>query len=257
MKDLKVLVVGAGIGGLSTALALAKDGHKVIVIESVKEFLEVSVSNPPLNNERQLICHQVGAGIRVPPNSSRLTRSWGVDFSNIKKSTANGLRFLDYTGKVLLDIPYKNVESKYGAPYYLIHRADLIDLLVKKASQHHNITLRMNSKVQEYHFDKPAVTLSTGERLTADLLICADGIKSAVRNVINGSPIEPQDTGDVAYRVLVPAERPACRSRNAASPGEQLGHALARPGSPRRRLPFTGWRDVQHHHRHNAQHRRG
>ncbi len=64
----------------------------------------------------------------------------------------------------------------------------------------------MNRKVAEYDFDAPALTLTSGERLTADLIICADGIKSAVRNIINGSPIEPQDTGDVAYRVIVPAE---------------------------------------------------
>lgn len=106
---------------------------------------------------------------------------------------------------MLLDVPYEDVKTKYGAPYYFIHRADLIDLLVKTASQHKNITLRMNSKVQDYDFEAPAATLTTGERLTADLIICADGIKSAVRNTINGSPIEPQDTGDVAYRVLVPA----------------------------------------------------
>ncbi len=51
MKDLEVLVVGAGIGGLSTALALASDGHEVTVIESVKEFLEVSLDQifPPLS----------------------------------------------------------------------------------------------------------------------------------------------------------------------------------------------------------------
>ncbi|KIW67385.1 hypothetical protein PV04_06644 [Phialophora macrospora] len=188
MKDLKVIVVGAGIGGLSTALALATDGHQVTVLEGVKEFLEV------------------GAGIRVPPNSSRLSRSWGVDFGKIKKEIAPGLQFLDWTGKVLLDIDYKDVEAKYGAPYYFLHRADLIDILVKTASQHGNITLRMDSKVRDYDFEAPALTLASGERLTADLIICADGIKSAVRTTINGSPIEPQDTGDVAYRVIVPAE---------------------------------------------------
>ena len=64
----------------------------------------------------------------------------------------------------------------------------------------------MNSKVQAYDFVTPAVTLTTGERLTADDIVCADGVKSAIRNTINGSPIEPKDTGDVAYRVIVPAE---------------------------------------------------
>ncbi|KIW85712.1 hypothetical protein Z517_01104 [Fonsecaea pedrosoi CBS 271.37] len=188
MKDLRVIVVGAGIGGLSLALALATDGHEVTVLEAAKEFLEV------------------GAGIRVPPNSSRLSQSWGVDFDKIKKEKAGGIRFLDWTGKVIKDVSYDDVQAEYGAPYYFIHRADLINLLVDTASQRKNIALKMDSRVQDYDFDAPAVTLASGERLTADLVICADGIKSAVRNIINGTPVDPQDTGDVAYRVLVPAE---------------------------------------------------
>ncbi|CZR50303.1 related to salicylate hydroxylase [Phialocephala subalpina] len=188
MKNLNVLVVGAGIGGLQAALALAADGHKVTVLETAKEFLEV------------------GAGIRVPPNSSRLSLSWGVDFSNVKKEISLGNRFVDWKGNVLLDCSFDDVETKYGAPYYFLHRADLITLLVDAANKHKNINLMMGCTVDEYDFEAPAVKLSTGTRLSADLVICADGIKSAVRNIINGAPIEPQDTGDVAYRILVPAK---------------------------------------------------
>lgn len=129
-----------------------------------------------------------------------------MDFSKIKKVAPRGLRFADWKGNTLLDCPFDDVQRDYGAPYYFIHRADLIDLLVATASRHDNITLKMDSKVQDYDFEAPAVTLATGERLTADLVVCADGIKSTVRNIINGSPIDPQDTGDVAYRVLVPSE---------------------------------------------------
>lgn len=86
---------------------------------------------------------------------------------------------------------------------------------VKAAHKLENINLVMDSTVTEYDFDKPAVKLSDDTWLSADLIICADGIKSAVRNTINGSPIEPQDTGDVAYRILVPTkpllEDPAMR----------------------------------------------
>jgi salicylate hydroxylase len=143
----------------------------------------------------------------VPPNSSRLSRLWGVDFDSIKKEVATGLRFIDFKGKPLLEIPYSNVEEKYSAPYYFLHRADLIKLLVKTASEREDVTLRMNTKVASYDFDAPSLTLASGEILQADLIICADGIKSSVRNTINGTPVSPQDTGDVAYRVLVPAER--------------------------------------------------
>ncbi|KIV78833.1 hypothetical protein PV11_06443 [Exophiala sideris] len=187
MKNLSVLIVGAGIGGLQTALALAADGHRVTIFESVKEFLEV------------------GAGIRVPPNSSRLSLSWGVDFDSIKKQVSLGNRFVDWKDNILLDIPFSDVESRYGAPYYFIHRADLINALVEAANKHKNITLRMNSKVIEYDYEKPALKTADGQWHQGDLIICADGIKSAVRTEINGSPVDPVDTGDVAYRILVPA----------------------------------------------------
>lgn len=187
MKDLHILVVGAGIGGLQTSLALAKDGHKVTLLESAKAFEEV------------------GAGIRIPPNSHKLSRSWGVDFSGIKKGTSLGNRFLDWKGNVLLDISYADVEEKYGAPYYFLHRADFVQLLAETAQKHELIDIRMDARVSSYDFDSPSVSLSTGEVLRADAVVAADGIKSSIRDAINGAPISPQDTGDVAYRVLVPS----------------------------------------------------
>ena len=64
----------------------------------------------------------------------------------------------------------------------------------------------MNTRVEEYDFKSPAVRLSSGEWLQSDLLVCADGIKSAARSAICGAAIDPIDTGDVAYRILVPAK---------------------------------------------------
>ena len=98
------------------------------------------------------------------------------------------------------------METEYGAPYYFIHRADLIDALYESARNHENITIKTDCKVVEYDFDAPALKTANGNWLSADLIICADGIKSTVRNAINGTPIEPMDTGDVAYRIIVPAE---------------------------------------------------
>lgn len=202
MKDLKVIIVGAGIGGLQSALALAKDGHQVTVLESVKEFLQVPLSMTAMIQDLTMI--QVGAGIRVPPNSSRLSLSWGVDFDSIKKQVSLGNRFVDWHGNTLLDCPFSDVETKYGAPYYFIHRADLIDALEAAVKKHPNIDLRMNTRVTSYDFSTPAVHLGDGSTLTADLIVAADGIKSSVRSAINGRPLDPVDTGDVAYRILVP-----------------------------------------------------
>ncbi|KAF7304352.1 FAD-binding-3 domain-containing protein [Mycena chlorophos] len=188
MRKLNVVIVGAGIGGLQTALALATDGHEVTLLESVKKFMEV------------------GAGIRVPPNSSRLSLAWGMDFASIPKEVSLGNRFVDWHGKKLVDCPFDDVVDSYGAPYYFIHRADLIDALVTAVSKKPNIDLRMDTHVESYDFDVPSVKTRTGQVFSADLIVCADGIKSAARTAINGSPIDPVDTGDVAYRILVPAE---------------------------------------------------
>ncbi|KAM3417858.1 hypothetical protein BST61_g6078 [Cercospora zeina] len=148
----------------------------------------------------------VGAGIRVPPNSIRPSESWGVDFSKVKKEISRGNRFVDWKGNVLLDCDFSDVEKKYGTEYYFIHRADLINLLVQTLQQRkRNVTVRMGARVSSYDFETPSVTLASGEVIVSDLVVCADGIKSAVRDAINGSPIAPQDTGDVAYRILVPA----------------------------------------------------
>lgn len=107
-----------------------------------------------------------------------------------------GNRFLDWKGSVLLSVPYDDIQSRYGAPYYFLHRADLVRLLAETAHRNPKIELRMDCRVASYDFDTPSVTLAGGEILKADIVVCADGIKSAVRDRVNGRPIPPQDTGD-------------------------------------------------------------
>ncbi|KAJ3872561.1 salicylate hydroxylase [Lentinula edodes] len=195
MRTLDVIVVGAGIGGLSTALALAGDGHRVTVLDAIKEFAEV------------------GAGIRIPPNAYKLATQWGVDFSLIKKDVSLGNRFVRWSdGKVLCEVAFDEleegggIEKTYGAPYHFVHRADLVDGLRRAARELYrgNITILTNTRVVGYDFHKPGVRTANGEEYTGDLIICADGIKSLARDAINGGHVVPVDTGDVAYRILVP-----------------------------------------------------
>lgn len=129
-----------------------------------------------------------------------------MDFDSIKKQVSRGNRFVDWKGNKLLDIPLDDVESKYGAPYYFIHRADLINALVQATEHRMNINIRMGIRVIEYDFDSPRLKTADGQWHDGDVIICADGIKSEVRNAINGTPIQPVDTGDVAYRILVPSQ---------------------------------------------------
>lgn len=151
----------------------------------------------------------MGAGIRVPPNSTRLLRQWGVDLESIKKEISHGNRFVDWRDhrKILLDVSFEDFPERFGAPYYLIHRADLLDALTKAAKKDTtNITIKMNSRVVEYDYDRPAVKTDQGDWYGGDLVISVEGIKSSARAAISGEEIEPRDTGDVAYRILVPVD---------------------------------------------------
>lgn len=96
--------------------------------------------------------------------------------------------------------------SKYGAPYYLFHRADFVTALLTAAEKNKNVEILTESKVVEYDLQRPAVKTEGGKWYPADLIVSAEGIKSSIRDTINGAKIEPVDTGDVAYRILVPAE---------------------------------------------------
>lgn len=110
-----------------------------------------------------------------------------------------------WKANILLDVSYADVEERYRASYSLTHRADLVRLLTETAASKDSITIKMGVRVASYDFDTPAVTLEDGQVIEADLVVCADGIKSAVRDRTNRKLLRPQDTGDVAYRILVPS----------------------------------------------------
>ncbi len=126
--------------------------------------------------------NQIGAGIRVPPNSSRLMLRWGVDFeSNLKKGRSLGNRFMDWKdGRTLLDVPFGDVEALYGAPYYFVHRADLIKKLVETTQKKKNITVLMGKRVVEYDYEGPRVRTADSEWYSGDLVIACDGERYSI-----------------------------------------------------------------------------
>ncbi len=96
--------------------------------------------------------------------------------------------------------PSQYVPNKYR----VVHRADFHKALMRKAKDL-GVHLRLNSFVDKIDFTKPSCTLKSGEQLDADLILGCDGLKSRTRELMLGYQDPPKDTGDIAYRILVPA----------------------------------------------------
>jgi salicylate hydroxylase len=192
MKNLRVLIAGGGIGGLTAALCLAQRGCQVEVFEQASEFGEA------------------GAGIQLSPNCSRVLHSLGLE-ADLRASAflPEATQFRDWrTGSVIAETPLgSRAVERYGAPYYHMHRGDLLQALLKAAHNAPNITLRTSARIDSLTRADDGVSVTiNGETAAGDLLIGADGIHSAVRAALWGTE-QPRFTGNVAWRALVPVER--------------------------------------------------
>jgi salicylate hydroxylase len=157
---LNIAIIGAGVAGLSNAIALKQDGHNVTVYEQACQLSEV------------------GAGIQIPPNSSRILHSWGLaellERRSVRPSGLVWRRWED--GRPIAHSRLGDqVLKKYGSPYYVTHRAHLHDALHERTQQL-NVPVELSQKVQSYDLENSSVTFVDGKTVTADLVIAADGM---------------------------------------------------------------------------------
>lgn len=216
-----ILVAGGGIGGLTAALCLAKQGLNVSLFEQTSEFVEA------------------GAGIQLSPNCARVLHYLGLE-----KALSHQAFFPQATqfrhwrsGQVISESTLGEAAvQQYGAPYYHMHRGDLLNVLVDSAIANSKITLHLGSKVSGAEQSDAGVKLSVGgESFEGDVLIGADGIHSEIRTILWGDE-QPSFTGNVAWRALVPVERlpkNLIRPMSTAwwGPGKHFVHYYVRGGS--------------------------
>ncbi|NPT46627.1 alpha/beta hydrolase fold domain-containing protein [Paraburkholderia sp. 1N] len=187
---MKVIVVGGGIGGLTTALALLRHGIEPIVLERAPQLTEV------------------GAGIQIAANGTIVLRELGLEPALASIATVPaGFDYLELsTGRRLYYAPLgEEAAARYGALLYNVHRADLIELLAKALPPK---VVRLGAQCASVSQDDEGayVTLQDGEVIRADAVIGADGIHSAVRTALRG-PEEKQFANILMWRALIPADR--------------------------------------------------
>ncbi len=185
--SLNVAIAGGGIGGLAAALALARTGQQVELFEKATAFTEI------------------GAGIQLGPNVTRILQGWDVLDALSRVATApDRLQVRSATsGGVLGELRLGNaMAARYGAPYLTLHRADLHGVLLQ-AVQQAAVVLRTDCAAERFQQTPQVVSVQTPVGTQDfDVLVGADGLWSNTRQRLlnDGSP---RRTGHLAYRALI------------------------------------------------------
>jgi salicylate hydroxylase len=189
-----VIVAGAGIAGLTAALTMAKAGLRVTLLEQADRLLET------------------GAGLQLSPNATRVLTSLGLRERLLPHAVApHAIRVMSGgSGREIVRIPLADAEKKYGAPFWVLHRADLQAALVAAAQASMDITLKLGTSVEDFAAHVKGVSvLGRQDRQVFDergmVLIGADGIWSNVAARLKRQR-PAQFAHRTAWRALVPAD---------------------------------------------------
>jgi salicylate hydroxylase len=184
-----IFVAGAGIGGLTAALALAAQGFRVVVLEKAERLEEA------------------GAGLQLSPNASRVLIDLGLKPRLAARAVIpDAVSIMSARlGREIARLPLgEEASSRAGAPYWVVHRADLQAALQAEVNEHPDIELRLGCQFEDLapHAKGLTVVARSGTRRQQDValaLVGADGIWSAVRHHLFPQ-VQPQFSGLIAWR---------------------------------------------------------
>lgn len=191
VTNVDLLVVGGGIAGLATALSLAQQGRSVHLIEQAPEFAEV------------------GAGLQLAPNATRSLARLGllerIEAQAVAPARLVMMDAVDGTEITSLDLGQR-FRARYGAPYLVLHRHDLLSVLLEACRERDEVTLETNRRVVEFRQTDEAMVVACedGTSYRAKAVIGADGLRSTLRTSVVSD--DTRSTGHVAYRGPVPVE---------------------------------------------------
>ena len=220
MERDETIIVGGGIGGLSAALMLSRAGLRVRVLEQADEFAEI------------------GAGLQLAPNATRLLHRHGLldDLLDTAVQPRQLLAMNALSGQKLTALDLEQVRSRYGAPYIVMHRHDLLEVLVRHCRKEPSLALETAKQVTtvEDVGDHVVVACEDGSTYRSEVLIGADGLSSTVRPLVVGG------RRAAAHRLRgLPRRRPAGDGGTPFRPGrsgrlDRARHAL-------RAVPTAPW----------------
>ncbi|WP_299295781.1 FAD-dependent monooxygenase [uncultured Tateyamaria sp.] len=189
---MKAVVAGGGIGGLATAVALAMRGHTVEVYEQAPELTEI------------------GAGLQISPNGWKVLQALGVADhlrATVFEPEAIEMR-MGVSGRPVFRLPMKGyAETRWGAPFMHVHRADLVAALATRLRALAPAAIHVGQTIAGYAQDArhAAICTKAGDQIEGDVVIGADGLHSVIRGQMLG-PDQPTYTGNVAWRAVVPVD---------------------------------------------------
>ena len=198
-QQTQIIVAGGGIGGLSAAVALARAGRTVRIVEQASEF------------------RAIGYGIQLGPNAHHAFRHLGIEQEILDRCSLPeaGVLANAVTGETLLRLPMgEEMRRRYGQPYAVIHRPDLHEVLIE-ACRREGVELITDCELRSFEDTGSLVRVDTSKgTLEASALVAADGIWSKSRTALVG-PETPERLGYVAFRAVRPmSEIPAHLAKN-------------------------------------------